>query len=82
LSQGEYHCHNAKALSQPKEPIKSHYSETGGYTTPAPEYKIPKQPNLKQLTNEQIPTAKVDAILEKPKNGDSWFKKLLEYFFN
>jgi len=39
LSNGEYHCHNAKALPQPKEPIKSHYSETGGYTTPAPEYK-------------------------------------------
>ncbi len=39
LSYGEYHCHNAKQAYQPEEPIKSHYSETGGFTTPAPEYK-------------------------------------------
>ena len=40
LSYGEYHCHNAKILPQPLEPIKSHYGEYGtGYTTPAPEYK-------------------------------------------
>lgn len=40
LSTGEYHCHNAKALPQPIEPIKSTYGENGtGYTTPAPEYK-------------------------------------------
>ena len=40
---GEYHCHRAKALPQPIEPIKSHKVEGGtGYTTPAPEYKIPK----------------------------------------
>lgn len=43
LSTGEYHCHNAKALPQPKEPIKSTYGEQGtGYTKPAPEYKTPK----------------------------------------
>lgn len=40
LSTGEYHCHNAKALPQPEEPIKSHYGENGtGYTEPALEYK-------------------------------------------
>lgn len=40
LGTGEYHCHNAKALPQPVEPIKSTYGENGtGYTTPAPEYK-------------------------------------------
>jgi LPXTG-motif cell wall-anchored protein len=40
LSSGEYHCHNAKSLPQPEEPIKSHYGENGtGYTEPAPEYK-------------------------------------------
>ncbi len=45
LSTGEYHCHNAKALPQPKEPIKSTYGEQGtGHTTPAPEYKIPVTP--------------------------------------
>lgn len=42
LSTGEYHCHNAKALPQPKEPVKSHYNENGGVTTPAPEYKQSK----------------------------------------
>jgi hypothetical protein len=44
LSYGEYHCHNAKALPQPKTPIKSTYGAQGtGYTKPAPEYKIPKE---------------------------------------
>lgn len=42
LSTGEYHCHQAKTLPQPVEPVKSHYVPTGGYTTPAPEYKVPK----------------------------------------
>lgn len=43
LSYGEYHCHNAKAVPQPEEPVKSHYGESGtGYTTPAPEYTAPK----------------------------------------
>lgn len=42
LSTGEYHCHQAKSLPQPEEPIKSHYSESGGYTESAPEYKEPK----------------------------------------
>lgn len=40
LSTGEYHCHNAKTLPQPREPIKSTYGENGtGSTQPAPEYK-------------------------------------------
>ncbi len=38
LSTGEYHCHNAKALPQPKEPIRSH---NNGTTEPWPEYKNP-----------------------------------------
>lgn len=43
LSTGEYHCHNAKALPQPEEPIRSHYGEGGtGYTEPWPEYKAPE----------------------------------------
>ena len=43
LSTGEYHCHNAKALTQPEEPIRSHYGEGGtGTTEPWPEYKTPK----------------------------------------
>lgn len=39
LSYGEYHCHNAKAVSQPLEPIRSHYGENGtGYTQTWPAY--------------------------------------------
>lgn len=42
LYSGEYHCHNAKAAPQPKDPIKSTYGAGGtGYTSPAPEYKSP-----------------------------------------
>lgn len=36
LSTGEYHCHKAKSLPQPKEPIRSH---NNGTTEPWPEYK-------------------------------------------
>lgn len=40
LSSGEYHCHNAKTVSQPLEPIRSHYGEGGtGYTQPWSAYK-------------------------------------------
>ena len=43
LRYGEYHCHNSKGTTQPKEPIKSTYGENGtGYISSAPEYKIPK----------------------------------------
>jgi len=51
LSQGEYHCHGAKGLPQPKEPVKSHKNDTGtGYTTPAPEYKQPVKTETKTET--------------------------------
>ena len=36
LSTGEYHCHRAKALPQPEEPIRSH---ADGTTEPWPDYK-------------------------------------------
>jgi hypothetical protein len=55
LSYGEYHCHRAKALPQPIEPIKSHKVEGGtGYTTPAPEYKIPKVETKKVENNKPV----------------------------
>lgn len=42
LSYGEYHCHNAKGLTQPEDPIRSHYGEGGtGYTEPWPDYSAP-----------------------------------------
>lgn len=50
LSNGEYHCHRAKAAPQPKEPIKSTYGEGGtGSTSPAPEYKNPKVETPKEI---------------------------------
>lgn len=40
------HCHQAKSLPQPSEPIHSRYGEGGtGYTEPAPEYEKPKITN-------------------------------------
>ena len=37
----ERHCHRSKGVPQPSEPVRSHRDETKGYTTPAPDYKIP-----------------------------------------
>lgn len=73
LNMGEYHCHQAKALPQPKEPVKSHFSETGGSSTPAPEYKQPKVTPIKSevqvnneptdtVPNEKIKTGKVETL--------------------
>jgi hypothetical protein len=56
LSSGEYHCHTAKALPQPEEPIKSTFGENGtGYTTPAPEYKVPKAITPKPAEQKPAP---------------------------
>jgi len=44
LSSGEYHCHRAKTTApQPIEPVTSRKGEDGqsGFTTAAPDYKIP-----------------------------------------
>ncbi len=59
LSTGEYHCHNAKTLPQPKEPVRSIKSDTGrGITVPAPEYKEGKSPtSKKQSVQKQKVTA-------------------------
>jgi len=51
LSYGEYHCHRAKALPQPLEPIKSNLGSPGT-TEPAPEYKTPVQSNSYTLNKE------------------------------
>lgn len=70
LSSGEYHCHNAKALPQPKEPIKSVFGEQGtGYTKPAPEYKIPatvKKINkpVEQKPISTTPQKKIEIVQE------------------
>ncbi|MFZ2189509.1 MAG: YHYH domain-containing protein [Candidatus Magasanikiibacteriota bacterium] len=91
LSTGEYHCHRAKTLPQPKEPIKSHFSETGGYTTPAPEYKQPAIPTSKVTTEVKPKVEKVETVplvnnvkSQTPieaKSGDGWIIKLLKFLF-
>jgi len=54
LSSGEYHCHRAKALPQPKPPIKSKFGEGGtGYTQPAPEYENPSVSTPKNTNESQ-----------------------------
>ena len=83
LSVGEYHCHRAKAIPQPKEPIKSRFSETGGYTTPAPEYKQPASKSINEVGPQvkQIEKNNISAM----KAGDtksSWTKKLFQFLFN
>lgn len=81
LSSGEYHCHRAKTVTpQPKEPIKSHYSETGGYTTPAPEYKQPKQTIEKTKTIPNNNDSDKKTIVPK-ENRENWFIKLLKSLF-
>jgi len=62
---GEYHCHRAKTLPQPKEPVKSHFSETGGYTTPAPEYKNPTIAKPKVSTTKTTTTMEINSKIEK-----------------
>jgi hypothetical protein len=82
LSTGEYHCHNAKALPQPEEPIKSTYGENGtGYTQPAPEYKSPSTPisiptNIVKTQEQQIKEA---VLLEKDNYSKNphWFRERL-----
>jgi len=54
LSSGEYHCHRAKTTApQPLEPVTSHKGEDGqaGFTTPAPDYKIPAVQENKKDSN-------------------------------
>ncbi|PIR83922.1 hypothetical protein COU18_00710 [Candidatus Kaiserbacteria bacterium CG10_big_fil_rev_8_21_14_0_10_51_14] len=77
LSTGEYHCHNAKALPQPKEPIRSHYDENGGTTEPWPEYKTPKQtaetnpsPAVKQKAPVAIPVPSVATTTQKSQENN------------
>jgi len=67
LTMGEYHCHRAKTLPQPLEPVKSHYVPTGGYTTPAPEYKVPKVETRKIVVpkNEVITIPRADTSINK-----------------
>lgn len=91
LSTGEYHCHRAKALPQPKEPVKSHFSETGGYTTPAPEYKQPTIPTPKVTTEVKPKVEKVETVPvvnnvnnqtpTETKSDDGWIIKLLKFLF-
>lgn len=81
LSYGEYHCHRAKALPQPLEPIKSHKVEDGkGYTTPAPEYKIPKVDESENSINQKDlkPTKSTKSPTEDKKI--SFWERIISFF--
>lgn len=85
LSTGEYHCHQAKALPQPKEPIKSHKTDTGtGFTTPAPEYKQPATPTSQKIDVTQKEEPKMQNIQSEinTQSKESWIKKLFKLLFN
>lgn len=94
LNTGEYHCHNAKALPQPEEPVKNHFSETGGYTVPAPEYKKQIETQKPQVQEIKPKVEKVESkTLQKeliiPKQNlkkenqqtqeESWLKKFFQF---
>lgn len=77
LSYGEYHCHNAKVLPQPIEPITSTYDAGGmGYTTPAPEYKqevvlppVKSEPQPVKIT--PLPIKEEMSVVEKETKATS-----------
>lgn len=81
LDAGEYHCHNAKTLPQPVEPIKSTYGENGtGYTTPAPEYKAGTA-NTGQVINASNINQRIKDQVEQEKRAyyknPHWFRENL-----
>jgi hypothetical protein len=85
LSTGEYHCHQAKSVPQPIEPIKSHYSENGGYTTPAPEYKQPKVMFVEPKVIDSVkaePIEKEIVSVQPAKASQSLFVRFLAWLFN
>jgi len=93
LNTGEYHCHNAKALPQPEEPIKSHYGAGGtGYTEPAPEYEKPTPTENNINSNNNVNAAAIGNINNNPnprllgteynepeteKSDDSWLSWII-----
>src|SRR3989344_2107920 len=77
LSYDEYHCHNAKALPQPEEPIKSTHGEGGtGYTQPAPEYKAPTPTIPAKTVDTQIQET-VSAERTAYYRNPHWFRERL-----
>lgn len=94
LSSGEYHCHRAKELPQPIEPIKSTFSETGGTTRPAPEYKKPapaakpivvpvKKPLEKKIVEPQVSSTEkqlAPVYRSSVKEKRSFFQNFFELF--
>lgn len=78
LSTGEYHYHRSKGVPQAKEPVKSTYGEQGtGYTTPAPEYKVPKTTTINNTytTTDSNPTPTTQT--EKK----SWVSRFFSWVF-
>jgi len=73
-------------MPQPKAPVKSHFSETGGYTTPAPEYKQPAVPKTNTGIKPKVETIpvvkKLDSkVVAEKKNDEVWIIKLFKFLF-
>ncbi len=84
LSTGEYHYHRSKGVPQAKEPVKSTYGDQGtGYTTPAPEYKIPvSNVTTSTSTLNTTPTAIVPVsapTIQAEKKG--WISRFFSWLF-
>lgn len=62
LNYGEYHCHRAKTLPQPKMPVKSIRGEQTGKTIPAPEYTKPIIPTINKMVGTGTSTVKTTNI--------------------
>ena len=77
LSSGEYHYHRSKGVPQAKEPVTSTYGENGtGYTTPAPEYKIP-------VSNVNTPTSTINTIPAPTTQPEkkTWINRFFSWLF-
>lgn len=98
LKNGEYHCHRQKELPQPKEPVKSKFSETGGKTVPAPEYKKERVNTVNTINSKNLNpekdkktdigfdnSKKVEEKInnnKEIKSNQSWFSRFFSFIFN
>ena len=87
VSSNVRHCHSSKGVPQPSEPVRSHYKESGGYTTPAPDYKIPKikvtPTSNKVKALGKINTNKTATVVQSKKKEEKtfWLTRFFRFMF-
>ncbi len=87
---GERHCHRSKGIPQPSEPIRSHRGEPKGYTTPAPDYKLPAPKAKNTSPRSETPQGIVSSLSseadtsmpapQKEKGGKGLWKWIFSIF--